>query len=278
MLSGAAWRGPLLVAPALLVFAGLFVAPQASLVGASFAPSGEWTTAVYARFLGDPYYLRLLARSVGLGAAVTAVTLVLGVPLAYVLARLESRFVPALLMLVTFPLWVSALVRAFAWMVLFVRGGLVSQGVQATGLVPANFQVMFTFGGIVIAMAQVLLPVFVITLYTVIRGIDRDLEAAALNLGASPAIALVLVTLRLARGGLAAGALLVFSLSMSAFATPSLIGGASAQLMSVAIYEQTLEILDWPFAAAMSAILLVVAVAVALVNGRLAGARVAAHP
>ena len=275
---GGIWRGMLLVAPATLVFAALFVLPQVDLVGTSFGRPRAWTTAVYARFFSDPYNLRLLGRSLGLAAAVTTLTMLLGVPLAYLLARLQSRWVPALLMLVTFPLWVSALVRSFAWMVLFVRDGMISEAIRATGLVAANYQVMFTFAGIVVAMAQVLLPVMVITLFTVIRGIDRDLEAAAMNLGASPLAALFLVTLRLARGGLVAGGLLVFSLAMSAFATPSLIGGASAQLMSVAIYEQTLEVLDWPFAAAMSTILLAVAVIVALVNGRLAGRRVAVHP
>jgi putative spermidine/putrescine transport system permease protein len=109
----------------------------------------------------------------------------------------------------------------------------------------------------------------VITLYAVIRGIDEDIENAAMNLGASPWAALWLVTVRLARGGIVAGALLVFSLSMSAFATPSLIGGARVPLLSIAIYEQTLELLDWPFAAAMSAVLLVVAVTVAFVSGYL---------
>lgn len=271
-------RGWALIAPALAVFVVIFVLPQISLVATSLGYPGDWTLAIYRRFFGDAYNLRLLGRSVGLGAAVTLITLIVGFPLAYVLARLESRWAPFLLLLVTFPLWISALVRSFAWMVLFTRSGVLTQAVQATGLAPPGFQIMFTLGGVVIAMAQVLLPLMVVTLYTVIRGVDRDLEAAALNLGASPLVALALVTFRLARGGVIAGALLVFSLSMSAFATPSLIGGASAQLMSVAIYEQTLEILDWPFAAAMSTILLAVAVIVAFVNVRLAGARPAARP
>ena len=121
------------------------------------------------------------------------------------------------------------------------------------GLAPAGFQLMGTLAGVVIALAQVLLPIMVVTLYGVIRSIDRDLENAAMNLGASPAGAVALVTVRLAAGGIAAGSLLVFSLAVGAFATPSLIGGARAQLMAVAIQEQTLELLDWPFAAAMSA-------------------------
>jgi putative spermidine/putrescine transport system permease protein len=259
----------LLAAPACAVFAVLFVVPQLELLATSFGRPGAVTLSIYRRFFGDAYYLSLLGRSLWLGVIVTLVTLVLGFPLAYWLARLRSRWAPFLLLLVTFPLWVSALVRAFSWMVLFFRNGLLSRALQATGLVSADFQLMFSFTGVVIALTQVLLPLMVITLYAVIRGIDEDLENAAMNLGASPGLALWLVTVRLAAGGISAGALLVFSLSVSAFATPSLIGGARVPLVSIAIYEQTLELLDWPFAAAMSAVLLVVAVVVAFISGRL---------
>jgi putative spermidine/putrescine transport system permease protein len=158
-------------------------------------------------------------------------------------------------------------------MVLLLRGGLIPVALRSWGLAADDFQLMSTFAGVVIALSQVLLPLMVITLFAVIRGIDRDLENAAMNLGASPFAAVWLVTLRLARGGVFAGSLLVFSLSISAFATPSLIGGARAQLMAVAIYEQMVDLDDWPFAAAIAAILLAIAVAIALVYGRLIDAR-----
>jgi len=274
----------LLLVPAGAVFALLFVWPQAALFRSSIAQPPPLGFASYVRFFGDSFYLEMLARSLALGVCTAALTLAVGFPLAYLLARMESRWAPLLLMIVSFPLWVSAVVRSFGWMVLFLRNGLVSEAVRATGLVADDFQVMFTFGGVVIALAQVLLPLMVITLYAVIRGIDRDLELAAMNLGAAPGLAVMLVTLRLARGGIVAGSLLVFSLSVSAFATPSLVGGARAQLMAVAIYEQTLELLDWPFAATLAAVLLVISIAVALAYGRLiddrpaAGGEAAARP
>ena len=263
----------LLLLPAALVFVGLFVWPQVGLLAESVTRPPPFGVAAYQRFLGDSFYLAMLARTLALGACVTLVCLVCGFPLAFWLARLESRWVPFLIMIASFPLWVSAVVRSFAWMVLLLRNGLVSATLRDWGLAPAGFQLMYTFAGVVIALAQVLLPLMVITLYAVIRSIDRDLENAAMNLGASPASAVWLVTLRLARGGIFAGSLLVFSLSISAFATPSLVGGARAQLMAVAIYEQTLELNDWPFAAAIAAILLVIALAIALVYGRLIDTR-----
>lgn len=268
------WLPPaLLLLPAALVFGGLFVWPQLGLFATSVASPPPIGFATYQRFLGDSFYVAVLVRTLSLGACVTLVCLICGFPLAFFLARLESRWVPFLIMIVSFPLWVSAVVRSFAWMVLLLRNGLVSIWLRDAGLAPAGFQLMYSFAGIVIALAQVLLPLMVITLYAVIKGIDRDLENAAMNLGASPGRAVWLVTLRLARGGIFAGSLLVFSLSISAFATPSLVGGATAQLMAVAIYEQTLEINDWPFAATISAILLAIALSVALVYGRLIDGR-----
>ncbi|MGG5819493.1 ABC transporter permease [Falsiroseomonas sp. HW251] len=257
-----------LIAPAALLFGVLFVWPQIGLFGQSFTPP-PFGLASYQRFLGDAYYLGVLANSLALGVCVTLVCLALGWPLAFLLARTESRWAGLLLLLTTFPLWVSAVVRSFAWMVLFYRGGTISRLLQGSGLVPPDFQLLGTFSGVVVALAQVLLPIMVLTLYAVIRGIDRDLEHAAMNLGASPGAAMWLVTMRLARGGILAGSLLVFSLSVSAFATPSLVGGARAHFMAVTIYEQTLELLDWPFAAAVAAILVVIALTVALVYGRL---------
>jgi putative spermidine/putrescine transport system permease protein len=260
-----------LLAPAALLFALLFVWPQFGLLAQSVGQPPPFGLAAYQRFLGDGYYLGVLANSLALGVCVTLVTLVLGFPLAFLLARAETRWAGLLLLLTTFPLWVSAVVRSFAWMVLFFRGGVVSRLLQGSGLVPPDFQLLGTFAGVVVALAQVLLPIMIVTLYAVIRGIDRDLEHAAMNLGASPAMAMWLVTLRLARGGVLAGSLLVFSLSVSAFATPSLVGGARAHFMAVTIYEQTLELLDWPFAAAIAAILLAISLSVALVYGRLLG-------
>lgn len=268
-----AWAPWLLLAPAILLFGLLFVAPLVGLGRLSLSEPAPLGVASYTRFFFDGYYLGVLGSTLLLGVLTTGLCLAVGLPMAYVLARLEWRSAPFLLLLTTFPLWVSAVVRSFAWMVLFFRGGLLTELVKATGLVPPSFQLMYTFSGLVIALAQVLLPLMVITLYGVIRGIDRDLENAAMNLGASPFLATVLVTLRLARGGIFAGSLLVFSFAISAFATPILVGGVRAHLMAVTIQEQTLELLDWPFAAALSMVLLAIGLVVVVVYGRLVDER-----
>ncbi|POR52457.1 ABC transporter permease [Bosea psychrotolerans] len=259
----------LLFAPCVLVYAIFFIWPQASLLAISASSKSGLSFDQYARFFGDGYYWEILGRTLGMGIAVTAITLVLGLPTAYVLARSQSRWASLLLLLTTFPLLVSAVVRSFGWMVLFFRDGLVSRVLLMLGLIDRPVQTMYTMTGVIIALAQVLLPLMVLTLHGVFKSIDRDLEYAAMSLGARPAVALGLVTLRLARGGIVAGSLLVFSLAISAFATPSLVGGARANVMATAIYEQTVELLDWPFGAALAAILLVVVLGLSLAYGAL---------
>ncbi len=264
------WQTAILLAPAVLLFLGLFVYPQFAMLAASLdAP--HWALAEYTHFLGDSYYLAILGRSLLLGAVVTAVAVVLGLPLAYWLARTASRLAPFLLLLSTFPLWISAVVRSFGWVVLLGRNGMVNTALHGMGLAGPSFQLLYTLSGVAIALTQVLLPFMVLSLYGVIRGIDPELERAAQNLGAGPLRAALLTTLPLARQGIVAAALLVFALSISAFATPSLVGGARVHLMSTTIYEQMTDLADWHFAAAISFILLAVVLAISLLQARLGG-------
>lgn len=261
---GALLAPALLFAPCAFVYAVFYIWPQASLLTLSVHDETGFTLGQYRRFAGDAYYWEMLGRTLWLGVSVTAITIVLGAPTAWLLARARSRGASFLLLLTTFPLLISAVVRSFGWMVLFFRDGLLSRTLQALGLADGPVQTMYTLSGVIIALAQVLLPLMILTLHGVFRSIDRDLEYAAMSLGARPSVALGLVTLRLASGGIVAGSLLVFSLSISAFATPSLVGGARANVMATAIYEQTVELLNWPFAATLATILLVVVLALSL--------------
>ncbi|CAH1690078.1 Putative spermidine/putrescine transport system permease protein [Hyphomicrobiales bacterium] len=257
-----------LIAPTAIILLGLFVIPQFLLLKESVVPPYPFGLSAYARFFSDSFYIAMLARTFGLAVVVTVVCLALGFPIALWLARLETRFVPILLLITTFPLLVSAVVRSFAWMVLFFKSGLASQGLVAAGIVAPGYQLMGTFAGIVIALAQVMLPLMILTLFSMLRALDRDLEHAAMNLGATPAATTWLVILPQMKGALLAGSLLVFALSVGAFATPSLIGSARVHLIAVAIQEQALELFNWPFAAAMAMILLVTSVVISLVYSR----------
>ena len=171
----------LLFAPCALIYAVFFIWPQAALLAISTSDKSGFTLQHYGRFFGDLYYWEMLGRTLGMGVAVTAITLILGVPTAYVLARLQSRWAGFLLLLTTFPLLVSAVVRSFGWMVLFFKDGLVSRTLVLLGVADRPVQLMYTMSGVIIALAQVLLPMMVLTLYGVFKSIDRDLEYAAMK-------------------------------------------------------------------------------------------------
>lgn len=263
----------LLLAPCVLLYLIFFVWPQVTLLMLGFQRSdGSLTLDLYGKFLTDGYYLRLLWRTLVMGTATTAITILFGVPLAYLLARMRSRWAVFLLVMTTFPLLVSAVVRSFGWMVLLYRNGFVSDLMQWLYLADGPTQLMYTLPGTIIALAQVLLPIMVLSLYAVFRSISPDLELAAMSLGASPAVALCLVTIKLARGGLFSGSLLVFSMAISSFATPSLVGGPRAAVMATSIYDMTMTVLDWNFAAVQATILLVTVLILAVIYGKLLNA------
>ena len=259
----------LLIAPCLFLYVALFVWPQIELLAQGFVDRDGVSLVHYTRFFSDSYNLNILLQTLLLGFVVTAITLVFGVPSAYLLARMESRWAPTLLMIATIPLLISVVVRSFGWMVLFFRNGVVSQFVVWMGVAEPSYQLMYTLTGVSIALAQVLLPIMIITLYGVFRSISVDLEYAATSLGATPTVTFFLVTLRLARDGMIAGSMLVFALAISTYATPSLIGGARVKVMATSIYEQSVELLDWPFAAALSTILLIAVVILAATSAAL---------
>lgn len=269
------WLTPwLLLLPALVLFFFVFVLPQASMLGDSFQPDPQsqakgFTLENYARFFSDPFYLGILWRTLLLGLLVTVITLVLGYPLAYWLARLETRWKSVLLTLTIFPLLTSAVVRSFGWMVLLYRSGPVDRVLRGLGLVQQPTGLMYTFTGVVISLAEVLMPFMVLTLYSVIQSVDPNVEEAAMNLGAGPFVTLARVTIPLTLGGILAGSLLVFSLAISSFVTPSLVGGARVHLMATLIQEQAITLVNWQFAATVAAILLVVVLTLALAYSRL---------
>lgn len=264
----------MLLWPALILFFILFVLPQASLLGYSFRPDPQSeeqgiTLENFSRFFGDPYYLRILGRTLVMGLGVTAICLVLGFPLAYWLARVESRWRTVLLTLTVFPLLTSAVVRSFGWMVILYRSGLVDQVFLRLGLADEPLELMYTLPGVVIALTEVLMPFMVLTLYSVIQSIDRNLEEASMNLGAGPMTTLMRVILPLSAGGILSGSLLVFSLAISSFVTPSLVGGARVALMATLIQEQAITLVNWQFAAAVAAILLLVVLLLATAYSRI---------
>jgi putative spermidine/putrescine transport system permease protein len=266
-----------LLSPSLLVLLAVFVAPLLVLLPTSLHPyvpgtgiGTEWTLSNYAQILGDPFYLEIIGRTLALGLIVVAVTLVVGYPLAYFLARTRSRFRPWLIVLVVFPLLLNLVVRSFGWIVLLANRGLINEWLTWAGLIETPIRLLFNFTGLLIGLSHIFLPFMVLVLIGTIQNIPRDVEDAATTLGASRAQAWAKVTLPLSLPGILSGSILVFVLTISALVTPRLLGGPTYQVMSTLIFDEFLKVLNWPRGAAMAFILTAIVLVLVWASGRLA--------
>lgn len=253
----------MLVLPATILVAIGLIGPVAILFRYSlnqFIP-GQFmvdglTLASYVKFFTDPFYLNVLWRTVRVAVVCTFACLIMGFPLAYVLARTQSRFKNLMIMLVVLPLFVGNAVRAAGWMTVFGNKGAVNASLLGLGLLDQPLEIMFTELAVVIGIIAVNLPFMVLTLQSVIEGIPRNVEEAAFSLGAGPAAMVSRVLWPLALPGILAGTILTFILAMNAYATPVLLGGPKFQTMGPLVYNQFIQQNNWPFGGAISFILM----------------------
>ena len=218
-------------------------------------------------------YVDLFWRTLWLSALVTALCLLLGFPIAYLMAQMPQGRANLLMILVLLPFWTSLLVRTTAWIAMLQTEGVLNDLLVWSGLVAqeGRLQLIYNRTGTVIAMTHILLPFTVLPLYSVMRSIPPSLTRAALSLGATPATAFLRVYLPLTVPGIGAGAVLVFILSVGYYITPALVGGRTGQLISNMIAFHMQESLNWSLAAALSAILLAGVLALYWLYDRLVG-------
>jgi ABC-type spermidine/putrescine transport system permease subunit I len=206
----------------------------------------------------DLYYVRLFGRTLRLGLITTAVCVVLGYPLAYCLARARPRWQAVGLFLLIMPLMVSAVIRVFGWIVILGRKGLVNQALVALGLEP--IKLLYTETAVVIGLVNIFVPFMVLPIMASIERISPSLEEAAQNLGADWYRMFRKVILPLSLPGLISGCLLVYSLSISAFVTPALMGSPRERMAGQQIYDEVLVSFNWPGASSLSLTLVLVTV------------------
>jgi putative spermidine/putrescine transport system permease protein len=262
VLSPARW----LIVPAALLFLFFFVLPFAVL-GLMSLLSGNPVNARgvhgtlhhYARFVGDDLYREALWVTLRIGAITTLSALLIGYPLAHLLARVRSRVGHALLLMaVIAPMLTGIVVRTFAWMTLLQDSGVINTTLSALGLIQRPLGLMYNEFGTIVALTHIYVPFMVLTLAGVIGRIDQRLEEAARSLGASRWQTFLEVTLPLSLPGILAGSLLVFALAISAYVTPSLMGGTDVLTLPMLIYQQVSASFNPNFAGALGVILLVV--------------------
>ncbi|QFR34649.1 ABC transporter permease [Ancylobacter sp. TS-1] len=217
-------------------------------------------------------YVDLFLRTAWVAALVTLICALLGYPYAYAMAAAGPSLRALLLFLVLLPFWTSLLVRATAWIVLLQRRGVINEGLLATGLIgeTGRLDLIYNMTGTIIVMVHVLLPFFVLPLYSVMAGLPTSYVRASASLGAHPMRTFARVYLPLTYPGVAAGGLLVFILSLGYYVTPALVGGRTGQLISNQIAFHMQRSLNWGLAAALGTLLLLAVLLLALTLPRLA--------
>ncbi|WP_102960237.1 ABC transporter permease [Mangrovicella endophytica] len=258
-----AMRSVYLIAPAALFLLFFFVLPLADNAMRSFVDeaTGAFTLARYAALLTDPFYLRIMGETVLLSAGVTVISLIIGYPVAYFLVRKAGRWSALVIFLLIAPLLTSIIMRTFGWQVLFARKGLVNNLlVNQLGLLEQPLRLTNSVEITIAALVHVLVPLMVLSITSVLQGIDRRLEESAQILGANRLRTFWEVTLPLSLDGIGTGAILVFMIANGSFVTLVLLGGG-LQTLPLMIYQQFNTTRDFGMASAMSMILLVIAIA-----------------
>jgi putative spermidine/putrescine transport system permease protein len=212
----------------------------------------------YIKVFTDSYYRKVMLVTLGVATISTLLCLLLGYPAAYLLARSQWRYKSLLVVLVVLPLFVGNAVRAAGWIVVFGHQGVLNAVLLWLGLLRDPLEIMYTPLAVIIGITGFNLPFMVLTLQSVIEGIDQSLEEAALGLGAGPLRGFWRVTLPLSLPGILAGTILCFILAMNAYATPVLLGGPRFQMMAPVVYDQISGQANWPLGSALAFVLMAV--------------------
>jgi len=244
---------------AMLVFVSLFRTPQFNAMGAD----------QYVRFLSDAFNLQVLLDTLVLGVEVATLTLVLAYPLGLVYLAAGAFARTLITFLILLPLLTSTVVRTFAWIVILGREGIVNSAMLSLGLWGQPVRLLYSWGGLVIALAQIQLPLMALPVINSLLRVNPNLLKAAEGLGAARPRVFLTVLLPLTLPGAIAGWLLVFAAAVTAFITQTLVGGGRIILMPLYIYQQAMGVQDWPFSAALSLIFTVAVVGIVALVGTL---------
>ena len=218
----------------------------------------------YVKFFSDSYYRGVFFDTVKVAAICTLLALLFGFPVAYFLAKTQTRHKSLLIILLVFPLMVGNVVRAAGWMVVLGNAGAVNALLIWLGAIAQPLKLLYTPLAVVIGTTAVVLPYMILTLQSVLEGIDFAVEEAAQNLGANMFTTFWRIVLPIAAPGVAAGTMLVFILCMNAYATPVLLGGSGITMMAPSLYGQIAKASNWTFGSSMALILVIATMLIAL--------------
>lgn len=246
-----------LTLPAVTIIGPLMVLPIAWLLSMSFVnQNGQIGVENYRLFFAEPVYREMFINTFQIAFIVTAICLLLGYPVAYLLAILPSPWSGLLMLAVLMPFWTSGLVRTFSWLIILQRNGLINSALVGMGIVERPIPLVHNMTGTIIGMVHIMVPFLILPLYASMKAIDGNLMRAAANLGSTPAHAFRRVYLPLSMPGLIAGTIMIFVMCLGFYMTPALLGGGKVKMIAQRIEESLSLYPTWGPASALAVLLL----------------------
>jgi putative spermidine/putrescine transport system permease protein len=274
------YRPLLLIAPAASLIGVFLILPYLNIVVMSFRAPAQSTPygagfsiANYARLFSDGYYIGALAQTLWLGVLTTIICLALGFPVALQIARSSARWRALLYGVALSPLLVGIVVRSYGWTILLGNTGVINRGLRDLGLIHAPLPLMYNSFGVVVALVHVFLPFMILPILSSLQLVDPALKNAARSLGASRMTVFRRIVLPLALPGVQSGVILVFTLSVSAYVTPMLVGGMRVKTMAIIVVDTLLDQFQWPLGSALALMLSLATAAAVLVFATLTRVR-----
>ena len=243
--------------PALVFLTAFFIVPLIANVSRSL-PAGN-AFGFYVTLFTDPYYLNVVWQTVKVSAITTLISLIIGYPISYFMVRFAGKWNSLIVFLLIAPLLTSIIMRTFGWTVLFARKGLVNTVLLETNLLDKPVNMINSEIMVYVGLIHVLVPFMVLSITSVLQGVNQSLEESAQILGASKLRTFLTVTFPLSLDGIATGCILVFVLTNGSFLTMLLLGGGKVTTLSLLIYQQFTLTQNIGFAAAMGNVLLLFA-------------------
>ena len=272
-------RASFLLSAPMIVWTMLFVgATIAYIVALSFLkrdPDGygvvmQFTLENYAKLL-NANYAKVFWNTIILGIKTTVLCVLIGYPFGYFMGRASKKWRTILMLLVIVPFWTNALIRVYGWRILLVGNGPINSALIALGLIERPLKLLNTHGAMLLGMVYALLPFMILPTYSSVEKMDWSLVDAGRDMGANPVKTFLTVTLPLTAPGLLTGCVLVFVPSLALFFMADLMGGTGDIVIGNLVHDQLLKSRDWPFAAALSVVLLAITCLIMFIYRKLGG-------
>ncbi len=244
-----------LVGPITIILAICLFIPLIAVLVPTFFGEGSMSLGRYLSFFSDTYYLNIFVRTIRVSLICTLVCMILGIPTAYFISRTSKKVRGVLMAIAIFPMLTNSVIRAFAWINVLGKNGIINQILGIFNIEPVSM--LYTEFSVLIGTIYLFLPLMIITLVGVMENIDNDMMEAAESLGANRIVAFFKVILPMSVPGIITGSVLVFTGALTAYTTPQLLGGPSNMLMSTLIYQRAMTLNDWTSASVIALIMIV---------------------